>query len=58
MWWARFDGRIFWADWNGPCHDFYIEDEVTLPEGIAFYYDPQVNVGNIWGLFNPDKEVK
>ena len=39
-------------------YQFYIEQEEIVPEGILFRHDPQVNVGLVWGLFDPSKEIK
>ena len=36
---------------------FDIEQEVIAPTGILFRHDPEINVGWIWGLFDPAKEV-
>ena len=50
-----FEGAIGKA--GGVAFDLYPEDEVELPEGVAFKNDPQVGVGLVWSLFDPAKEI-
>ena len=63
VWWARdrwrdpdFEDGIHGL--GGSAYELCIDREATLPEGIMFFHDPQVNVGMVWSLFDPAKEIK
>lgn len=43
---------------GAPAYSLDTEAEERLPEGIVFRSDPQVGVGMVWTLFDPNKELR
>ena len=56
-WDEDFEGAI--SKTGASAYNLDVEASVKLPEGIVFRHDPQVGgVGMVWGLFDPEKEIK